>query len=423
MNLSIEGNELIIKTTGVLLTCLILSNSISVSSAEGLLGVRSMELGAGKLSPDLTVSTSYDDNLTSATSNEIETFGIEVSPHLLYEIKNNKNLYYIENEFTSMTYEGSGQDDYIDNKFQLGYEYTPTKRTYAGIRGEYFKSHDARGTGQTEGIGALATTPDKWHHYLVEGNGAYGSGKSKGRAELDIGYVSKDYDNHRERTFVRDRDDTYANARFFYRVMPKTSLVMEGRFTNFNYEQDPVRVPRSSVDSSTSSLDSNTYQALLGVTWKSTYKTTGFAKFGYIKKDFDAGERKDSDGFNWNVGIEWQPKTFSRFNFSTSRSYNETDGFGDYVESDTIAASWNHQWHKLSPKLGTTINVSYSDNTYPGSDSGRDDDLLSVGVAIDYRIQRWLNLGGSYRYDDRDSSLSLFGYDRNRFELFATAYF
>ena len=400
-----------------------LSGYITASSAEGLLGVRSMEMGPGKLYPELTLITSYDDNLTSSAFSEIETFGLLVSPHLTYEIKNSKNRYLFEGELTSMTYEGSGQDDYLNNRFQLGYEYTPTKRTFAGIRGEYFKSHDARGTEQTEGVGELARSPDRWHHFLVEGNGSYGSQKSKGRAELDIGYISKDYDNHRERTFVRDRDDTYANARFYYRVMPKTSVVLEGRFTNINYDQDPVKVPRASVDSSSSSLDSNMYEALIGVTWKSTYKSTGFAKFGYINKDFDSGSRKDSDGFNWNVGIEWQPKTFSRFNFSTSRSYNETDGFGDYTESDTIAASWNHQWHKLSPKLGTTVDVSYTENTFPGSDSGREDDLFSVGVAINYKMQRWLKMGGGYRYDDRDSSLNLFSYDSNHFELFATVLF
>ena len=412
-----------IKISGVLLSSLILSGYISVSSAEGLLGVRSMEMGPGKLYPELTLITSYDDNLTSSAFSEIESFGLLVSPHLTYEIKNSKNRYLFEGELNSMTYEGSGQDDYLNNRFQLGYEYTPTKRTFAGIRGEYFKSHDARGTEQTEGVGELVGTPDRWHHFLVEGNGSYGSQKSKGRAELAIGYISKDYDNHRERTFARDRDDTYANARFYYRVMPKTSVVLEGRFTNINYDQDPVKVPRASVDSSSSSLDSNTYQALIGVTWKSTYKSTGFAKFGYINKDFDSGGRKDSDGFNWNVGIEWQPKTFSRFNFSTSRSYNETDGFGDYTESDTIYASWNHQWHKLSPKLGTTVDVSYTENTFPGSDSGREDDLFSVGVAINYEMQHWLKIGGGYRYDDRDSSLNLFSYDRNHFELFATALF
>ena len=400
-----------------------LSGYITASSAEGLLGVRSMEMGPGKLYPELTLITSYDDNLTSSAFSEIETFGLLVSPHLTYEIKNSKNRYLFEGELTSMTYEGSGQDDYLNNRFQLGYEYTPTKRTFAGIRGEYFKSHDARGTEQTEGVGELARSPDRWHHFLVEGNGSYGSQKSKGRAELDIGYISKDYDNHRERTFARDRDDTYANARFYYRVMPKTSVVLEGRFTNINYDQDPVKVPRASVDSSSSSLDSNMYEALIGVTWKSTYKSTGFAKFGYINKDFDSSNRKDSDGFNWNVGIEWQPKTFSRFNFSTSRSYNETDGFGDYTESDTIAASWNHQWHKLSPKLGTTVDVSYTENTFPGSDSGREDDLFSVGVAINYKMQRWLKMGGGYRYDDRDSSLNLFSYDSNHFELFATVLF
>jgi len=402
---------LTIKISSVLLTCFALSNSVS---AEGLLGVQGIEIGSGKIYPDLTIKTVHDDNLTSSAFNEVESFGLLVSPHLAYELKSHKKRFFIDSQLTSMTYEGSGVDDYVDLRFQSGYEYTPTKRTFVGIFGEYFKSHDGRGTGQSEGVGDLVTTPDKWHHYRVEGNGRYGIERAKGRGELDIGYVSKEYDNHRTRTFVRDRDDTYANARFFYRIMPKTSLVMEGRITNFNYDQDAVGV---------ASLDSNTYQALFGVTWRATFKTTGIAEIGYISKDFDSARRDNGDGLNWKVGVEWKPKTFSTFNFNTSREYEETDGFGDYIESDSIDASWNHQWHKLSPKLSTLADVSYTENTFPGTLTGREDDLLSLGVAVKYKMRRWLKMGGSYRYDDRDSTINLLSYDRNLFEAFATVLF
>ena len=394
------------KTSGVLLTCILLSNS--VIAADGLLGAQGMKIGSGELYPELTLKTVHDDNLTRSAFNEVESFGLLVSPHLYYEVKNNKNRYFLDNQLTSMTYEGSGQDDYVDNKFQLGYEYTPTKRTFAGIYGEYFKSHDDRGTGQSEGVGALVTTPDKWHHYAIEVNGRYGSEKSKGRAELDLGYVSKDYDNHRSRTFVRDRDDTYAKARFYYRVMPKTSLLLEGRFTDFNYDQDAVGVP---------TLDSDLYRALVGVTWKSTYKTTGTAAVGYIQKDFDSGQRSDDGDFTWEVGVVWRPKTFSIFTLNTSRDYLETNGFGDFIKEDSIDASWSHQWHKVSPRLSTLVDFKYAEETYPGTATDREDDYWDVGVAVQYKMRRWLEISSGYTYEERDSTINLLDYDRNFFQF------
>ena len=408
LNLSSEGINLKIKISGVLLSCLVLSNS--ALAADGLLGVQGMEIGAGKIYSDLTIKTVHDDNLTSSAFDEQESFGLLVAPHLAYELKNNKNRYFMDFLLTSMTYEGSGVDDYVDQDYQLGYEYTPTKRIYAGIRGEYLKSHDARGSGQAEGLGTLQTTPDKWHHYLVEGNGAYGGKNAKGRAELDLGYIDKEYDNHRFRTFVRDREDTFANARLYYRIMPKTSLLLEGRFTNYNYDQDAGGVP---------SLDSNTGRVLVGVTWRSTYKTTGTATIGYIEKNFDSSRRKDGDEFTWEVGVTWKPKTFSTINLYSSRDFDETNGAGNFIQHDTIGADWTHQWHKVSPRLSSLVDFTYSEDSFDQAITGREDDLYSIGVAVNYKMRRWLEISGSYRYDERDSTIDLFDYDRNIFELTA----
>ena len=43
-----------------------------------------------------------------------------------------------------------------------------------------------------------------------------------------------------------------------------------------------------------------------------------------------------------------------------------------------------------------------------------------MGVSVNYKMRRWLELGGGYRYDERDSTINLFDYDRNIFELIAT---
>lgn len=394
-----------IKELSISSVCLLLPNIIF---AEGLLGVQGMKIGAGKLYPDITVTTFYDDNLTRASTGEISTFGILVVPHLAYEIKNNKKLYFADYEFTTAFHENSSDDDYTANRVQVGYEYTPTKRIFAGIRGEYLDAIDPRGTGAAEGTGIVPTEPDEWHHYQVEGNLGYGGKKAKGRAEVDLGYVSKKYDNNRSQTFVRDRDDASATGRFYYRIMPKTSLLLEGRYTNTNYDNEQAGV---------ASLDSSTSEILLGVTWRSTFKTTGTAQFGYIDKDFDSDAQPDGDAFAWEVGVEWRPKSFSIFNFNTSRDFDETNGAGNFIETDSIDASWTHQWHKFSPRLSTVVDFSYSEQSF--GTITREDDYLNLGISINYKMRRWLQLGGGYRYDERDSTDNDFDYDRNLVELFA----
>ena len=411
LNLTSKGINSKIKISGALVTCLLLSNY--VSAAEGALGISGMRIGDGKLYTDITVTPFHDDNLTRAPSNEISTFGLLIAPHLAYELKVHKNRYFMDYLLSAATHEDSHPDDYIDNRFQLGYEYTPTKRIFLGIHGEYLDTRDPRGTGASEGTGVVLANPDEWHRYLVEGNVVYGGKRAKGRAELDLGYSNKSYDNNRTTTFVRDREDTYVRARLYYRIMPKTSLVLEGRTTNFDYDQDAAGVP---------SLDSDTSRVLLGVTWEGTFKTTGTAEIGYIKKDFDSSRRKDGDDFTWEVGVEWRPKSFSIFNLNTSRDFQETNGAGNFISKDSINASWSHQWHKLSPKFSTLVDISYSEDSFDQITTGREDEYLNIGVSVNYKMRRWLELGGGYRYDERDSTISAFDYDRNIFELFATIY-
>lgn len=392
---------------GIFAVCLLLPG---MNFAEGLLGIQGVDVGAGKFYSDITVNTFFDDNVTVAPTNEISTFGLLVIPHLKYELKNNKNRFLMDYALLAATYEGSNEDDYIDNRFQLGYEYTPTKRISTGIRGEYFDTRDSRGTGGAEGTAVVSANPDEWHHYLVEGNLAYGSRESTGRAELDLGLVNKTYDTNRATTFVRDREDIYANARLYYRIMPKTSLVLEGRTRYYDYDRDAAGV---------ASLDSHTNSALLGVTWKSTYKTTGTALIGYSKKKFDSDSRADGDDLTWELGVQWKPKSFSTFNLSTSRSFGETNGAGNYISTDAIDASWNHRWHKLSPKFSTLVEIGYSEDSFDEAIAERSDDYLNLGLSANYKMRRWLDLGAGYRYSERDSSFTIFDYDRNRFELSA----
>jgi hypothetical protein len=328
-------------------------------------------LGIGHVYPELELRTLYDDNLLRAPGRELQTL--------------------------------IG----IDNRLRAEYEYTPTSRISAAVRGEYLDTHDPRGTGRSEGVvGTIVETdPDEWHHWAIEANAAYGAKTAKGRIEADIGYTGKTYDNNRGVTYVRDRDDTYGAARLYYGIRPKTDVVLEARATEFNYD-------RSAPGSA--SLDSLGTTLLAGVTWDATFKTTGYAKIGLIDKDFDSSRRKDDDDFAWEMGVVWNPRTYSSFTLETSSGYLETNGTGDLISHDEINFGWNHQWRA---RLNTQVYFSYAEDTF-GLDP-REDELINAGALVNYEMRRWLKLGAGYMYDERDSNTNLFDYDRNLFEVSA----
>jgi len=347
--------------------------------------------------------------LLNAETAELKTFGFIVSPHAAYEISDNIKKFVVDWSLVAGFYEDNraDSDEYVDNTVRAEYEYRPTSRVFVAINGEYKDTRDPRGTGAAEGATtALLDIPDEWHSYGIEGSLGVGAASARIRVEGDIGHITKDYDTNTATTFVRNRDDSYGAARLFYRIAPKTSLVLEGRLINYDYEATAPGV---------AGLNSDVYRALAGVTWEATFKSTGYIKAGYIKKSFDAFGRTDGDNYIWEIGIEWRPRTYSIVNMSSSRDFQETNGAGDFIQSDNlISINWTHDWVEY---VRSVVDFSYTENSF--DPSARNDELLNAGVRLEYQMRRWLSLGAGYRYDERDSSENAFDYERNIFEITA----
>ena len=383
---------------------------LNLQAAE-LLTLRGIAVGDGRLHPKFRLEAIHNDNLTAAATNPIKTFGTFYSPGFSYVLRSAKKRLFADYHLSGATYEDSRRDDYLDHRASFGYQYTPTNRVSLGVEGEYFDSQDARGTGAAEGSGVIQTSPDEWHHVRLKGKLAYGASGARGRFEGDVAFTNKDYDNNRRVTAVRDREDIAATGRFYYRILPKTSLLLEGRATRYDYD-------RSAPNSA--SLDGLTSQALLGITWKGTFKTTGTARFGYIRKDFDAAGRRTGQSFSWDFGVQWRPKSYSVFSLNTARNFQETNGVGDFIIDDSVSLSWAHSWNT---RLRTALRFSFAQNDFEADNTGRADERLSAGADVIYKPGDNLELGLGYNYERRDSNQNTFDYERNIIRIFASVAF
>lgn len=365
-----------------------------------------IEFANGKLRPNFSLKETYTDNLTYAPSNKIDAFGTLINTGVKYELKGSKNRVTAGYSLAAGLYD-EDRDDYLDNKFNLSYRYAPTSRIAVGIRGEYLDTQDARGTFASEGP-TVNRDPDEWHQYKVESDFTYGAKGAKGNVSMNLGYVDKTYDNNRANTIFRDRENIYLSSRFSYKVLPKTSLVLQGRVNQIDYDQDNTLNNRGS-------LDSVNFSALAGVAWNATAKTTGEAKIGYNKKVFDSSQRDDTGNFSWEVGVQWRPKSYSVFNLVSKQSFEEPNGIGDVIDRGQIQLNWSHQW---LPKVGTDVKLSYAKDDFEQAINPRSDDIFGFGVSANYKFRRWLTLGVSYDYKKRDSNIRNFGYEVNQASIF-----
>lgn len=362
------------------------------------------KLGIGRLLPDVTIESGYNDNLVLESTQALGTFYTRVKPHTSYVVSDKTRKFVLDLLLDAGYFEASSKDNYLDHRWRAGFDYNPTSRIFASAFAEILNSHDGRGKGRAEGgIGVTQGSLDEWHQWGFGGKFAYGAPTARGRLEFEAGYLLKKYDTNRIDTFSRDREDKFGAARFFYRIRPKTSLVFEGQSTEHDYTRDVAGDP---------SLDGITTSFLTGITWQATYKTTGFAKIGYNFRTFDSDRRDTQTGLNWDVGVDWKPKSYSTVHLATSHALTETNGTGDAVNQSNILLSWKHDWKE---RFSTRLDLGYQNSTF--EPDPREDNSYQMGVRADYAFRRWLDVGAGFRHQMLDSTDKLFNYDQNIIEL------
>lgn len=358
----------------------------------------------GRFIPDIKIKVGYTDNLTLTSVDQISAFYTEVSTHGTYVVSDKTRKFVLDYLLDTGFYEGSSADNFIDHRIRAGFDYQPTSRIFTALNTEFMLAHDARGEGRARGgAGITQDSIDEWHQWGIGGQFVYGVPTARGRIELESGYITKTYTTNRQFTVFRDQDNVYGDAAFTYRIRPKTALTLEGKITNFSYARDFPGSP---------TLDSMNYRLLTGVTWEATFKTTGFAKVGYIIKDFESNQRDDSAELSWQVGIDWRPRSYSVVHLETEQRTDETDGTGDSVNTSYSSINWEHFWRT---HFSTRLEFIYQNNTY--EPTIREDDYFGAAISANYTFRRWLSLGAEYRYLNVDSNDEVFSFEENAFEL------
>jgi hypothetical protein len=357
-------------------------------------------IGIGFLLPDVTISSGYNDNLTTDPNNIIDTFYTRIEPHSSYIIGDRVHRIDLDLLLDAGFYEASSKDNYVDHRWRASYDYNPTSRIFASAFAEYLGSHDGRGRGRAEGgPGITQNTLDEWHRWGLGGQFAYGAQSAQGRLEFEASYLDKTYDTNRAFTFSRDLEEYKGTARFFYRIRPKTFLVFEGTAIEHDYTRDVVGTP---------TLDGTTTSFLTGVTWRATYKTTGFAKIGYNFRTFDSDQRNSESGLDWEIGMDWKPRSYSTVHLESSSTIAESNGTGNAINQSNILLSWQHYWRE---RFNTRLELGYQNSTF--DPDPREDNGYLMGIRANYAFRRWLNLSTGFRHTTLDSTDAVFGYDQN----------
>lgn len=383
------------------LVSLVLTSGIEAqeSSEEGRIKV-----GQFDVIPSLTTSMSYVDNVAYANEDDPKIYSWRsiLSPEIVAATEVAGNPIQVGYRLDRGVYFSSSSDDYTDHFLEASADVEINARNAVNLKGQFEDGHEERGTGFSLGGGNNLTSPDRYKSSYIGADYFYGAVTSDGRIKFKADRQTLDYDRSEQRYLIRDRVSTNVGAEFFYQVGASTSLVLDLVKSSVRYDNQTGIVSRDSDES----------RVLVGLTWEGSAATTGFAKIGYKEKDFKAESRDTFYGTDWEVGIEWQPLSYSTFVFSTSADTLETNGEGNFIRGRNYSLSWEHEWLE---RLSSSIRVAKSDDEYisDGGLDNRDDDLMNYSATLNYSARRWLSFALFYRIQDRTSNRELIGYDRN----------
>lgn len=342
--------------------------------------------------PTLKVAESYDDNFRAVENDEESSWITTIAPTFTLGAEGRKSAYQVSYTAVSDTFHSSHKDNNTDHHLtgDVGMEFDARNRLK--LNAGY---HDVEDTASLD----QQVENDMYNTKNV--GGVYTFGAETARAQIDFGanYEELRYTNSDHLNADKERDATALRSTFYYRVAPKTKALLEGRYTDYNYVSNDLR-------------NSENTGLLAGVTWEATAKTTGTAKFGHEKKDFDDASVGEKSGGMWEVGATWEPRTYSRFGLNTRRGFDEGEDNASTIESQTTTLSWDHDWAER-----LTSNVSYTRSDRDYQDIDREDKIDTFGVGLTYAMRRWLDVGIGYKYSENDSDAINESYERNIYAL------
>jgi hypothetical protein len=348
--------------------------------------------------PYLGLGGGHDDNLFYSSTNEKSSWLYVLSPGLRFDARDASKVFSVSYQSQYGVYTSSRNDNYWDHNVAATFDTIMAPSLYGRLDYLFIHGHDPRGLTDRPVQGS----PDKWELSQPGVTLAYGAPGARGRVEAYYSYAMRKYINNLDVTAVSNRDTPEYGAAFYWRVMPRTSVLVEARETNQNYWTSP--------------LDSREQRYYAGVTWEASAATSGTVKVGQLRKKFDQSGIPDYSGTSWEALITWAPRTYSQFNFYSARYPTESTGLGDFILSDATGILWTHNWTSY---ISTGVNARYQRDKYQGFD--RNDDTASIGLRVGYKFRRWLTLGAEYTYTKRDSNLDQFDFTKNLYFLTATA--
>jgi hypothetical protein len=371
---------------------------------------QSIQLTDGlNFTPSLKLSQYYDDNIRAVENNTESSWVTMLSPKFMLSTENRNSAYALTYELNNEIYSSSHDDDHTDHHVDADAAFQFDSRNKLKLNASY---DDVEDIAPNDYVGTdfvpVGNSGEATQYTLAGGGGVYTYGAESAMAQLELAgrYEELRYSNSNGFNDDLEYDSVPLRATGYYRVAPKTRLLLEGRYTDFDYVNN-------------SDFDGTNEAILAGVEWEATAKTSGTFKIGGEERSYDNSVYDDETGTIWEAGIKYSPLTYSVFNLNTRQGIMPGSNGSPSVDSQSTTLAWTHQWLE---RLRSDVSYNFTNNDYQDSGFGNNDEDIEVfGLGFTYNMRRWLDIGVGYKYATSDSDFAGSSYNRNIYGINFTA--
>lgn len=223
----------------------------------------------------------------------------------------------------------------------------------------------------------------------------YGAKQSKG--QIVASYVQRKLRYKNNNQEFRDYDNDKLIGTFFYRVAPKTRILLEASAANLDYDSN-LNFDYSSKQKS----------YLAGVEWNATAITSSVFKIGYQDVDYANSLISDLSGLSYFLDMFWKPNTYTLFKVGASRAARESaeQSVGGYLSNEFSLGVE----HEFTRRTQLSVGYQYIEYDFNYSQS-RKDELQDISVTLKYQSKHWLQLQVGFDLIERESSSQLYDFD------------
>ncbi len=362
---------------------------------------KEIRLGPVRFKPSIRIQEKYEENIFLEATNKKSDFITTVAPKVSFELPfgdYQASLAYALNTVKFAKY--PSQDSYNHEVVAfLGFNFTNFKFT---------AENDFQDTKE------IADTELSRRIHRSRNDVRANISTDLHKINLDLGFRNI-FDDYKESAW--QHEDRYENIfalKTSYRVLPKTSVLLEYNFGGVRYY-------------TSHNPNADYHQGFIGIEGKLTAKSVSVIKVGYQARNYKRSGVADFYGLVTTVSVaeRFTERDIAKLGFLRS-TVESTYGVNNYYEVNRLITEYSREFTK---RFSGKLNGAYQFNKYPketteGSKSQkRKDSLWSAGILLNYKFRKRVSVELEYKYDGRDSNFGVFDYGDNISTLSVTAEF